>query len=573
MLLQVFCRYVLNASLSWSEELTRLLFVWLTFLGFGLGVERDALPTIFVLGDRIASRKAAAILNAARDVLSLAVAMLMAFSGFRLAREIAAIPTPALGVSVAWFPLAVGVGGALLVIQLVAKSVARSGSRAEALLLALVGGLVALGIGKLPPGLVPLEIAMAAVFVGFSVLGVPIALSLTGAAFIGLADFGMANLETIARQLSEGVNSFLLLAIPFFMLTGILMASGGLADRLVAFAQSLVGWMRGGLAQVDIMVSAIFADISGSAIADAASVGGVLIPQMICRGYPPRFAAAVQAAGGTLGLIFPTSAALIIYSSVTNAPISSLFRAAVIPALIVSGAFMIVNALMARRLGLLPASGFVAAEVPPAFGRAILPLFAIVIIIGGIFGGVFTPTESGVVAVAYSLLVAVAATRGLHWRALPGLLVEASVNTARVTSILAGAMAAGWLLALSGIPQAASAALMGGVTNPIVGLLVINLIFFLVHTVMEAAPAIVVVTPILLPAVAALHIDPIQLGVVIVINSGIGMILPPMGILTYLTASIADVRAGPVFRAVLPYAAALIAVLLLVTFLRGICIA
>jgi C4-dicarboxylate transporter, DctM subunit len=429
---------------------------------------------------------------------------------------------------------------------------------------------MALGIAWMPPGFVPFEIAVAVVFIGSSLIGVPIALSLTGTAFIGLADFGMANLEAIARELAEGVDSFLLLAIPFFMLTGIVMASGGLADRLVAFAQSLVGWMRGGLAQVDIVVSAIFADISGSAIGDAASVGSVLIPQMIRRGYLPHFAAAVQAAGGTLGLLFPPATALIIYSSVTNVPISSLFGAALAPALMASAVFMMVNAVMARRLGLMPAAQFVAAAVPFAFGRAILPLFAIVIIIGGILGGVFTPTESGVVAVAYSVLVGLAATRVLRWGVLPALLIEASVSTARITSILAGAMGVGWLLALSGIPQAASGALLRGITDPIVGMLAINLIFLVVHTVMEAAPAIVIITPILLPAITVLHIDPIQLGVLIVINSGIGMVVPPMGILTYLTASIAGVKAGLVFRTVLPYAAALALVLLLVLFVHGL---
>lgn len=569
MLLQVFCRYVLNASLSWSEELTRLLFVWLTFLGFSLGVERDVLPTMFVLSDWVVNRAITAVLNAVRDVLSFAVAMLMMFSGFRLAPQIASIPTPAIGVSVAWFPLAVGTGGGLLIIQLLAKTFTRTGSRPIALLLALAGAAVAIGIVTVPSGMVPLAIVMPCVFVGISVLGVPIALSLTGTAFIGLTDLGMANPEAIARQLSEGVNSFLLLAIPFFMLCGIVMASGGLAERLVAFAQTLVGWMRGGLAQVDIMVSAVFADISGSAIADAASVGGVLIPQMIRQGYPPRFAAAVQAAGGTLGLLFPTSAALIIYSSVTNVPVASLFTAAIGPALLVTAAFMIVTAVTSRRLGLTPVAGFVIGDVLPAFRRAVLPLFAVVIIIGGILGGVFTPTESGVVAVAYSLLLALTTTRALRWEALPGLLIEASINTARVTSILAGAMAVGWPLVLSGIPQTISGSLLRGASSPIGGLLLINLIFLIVHMVMEAAPSIVVVTPILLPAITALHINLIQLGILVALNSGVGMILPPMGILTYLTASIAKVRPGPVFRTVLPYAAALILVLLLVLFAGG----
>ena len=388
MLLQVFCRYVLNASLSWSEELTRLLFVWLTFIGFGLAVERDALPTIFVLGDRVANRATAATLNAARDAMSLTVAVLMAIYGLELARGVAAIPTPALAVSAAWFPLAVGSGGVLLVVQLIAKTIARTRSPVLACGLAAAGVLLAIGVTFLPPDVAPTGIVTAAVFIVLSVLGVPIALGLAGAAFVGVADCGLADLEAIARQLSEGVNSFLLLAIPFFMLTGVVMSSGGLAERLVAFAQSLVGWMRGGLAQVDIVVSAIFADISGSAVADAASVGGVLIPQMIRRGYPPQFAAAVQAAGGTLGLLFPPATALIVYSSVTDVPISSLFAAAVIPALIVSGVFMIVNGVMSRRLGLMPAAGFAAPKILGAFVRAILPLFAIVIIIGGILGGV-----------------------------------------------------------------------------------------------------------------------------------------------------------------------------------------
>lgn len=432
--------------------------------------------------------------------------------------------------------------------------------------MAAAGALVALGVALLPPGFAPAGIVAAAIFAALSVIGVPVALSLAGAAFVGVADSGLADLGAVARQLSEGVDSFLLLAIPFFMLTGVVMAGGGLADRLVGLAQALVGWMRGGLAQIDVVVSAIFADISGSAVGDAASVGSVLIPQMIRSGYPPQFAAAVQAAAGTLGLLFPPATALIVYSSVTDVPISALFAAALLPALAVSGVFIIVNAILSRRLGLMPAAGFAAAEIPRAFGRAILPLFAIVIIIGGILGGVFTPTESGVVAVAYSLFIALAAMRSLRLSAVPAMLVEASVGTARVTSILAGAMAVGWLLALTGIPQAVSAALLHNVSSPVAGLLAINLIFLIMHTVMEAAPAIVVVTPILLPAIAALHIDPIQLGILIVINSGIGMILPPMGILTFLTASIASVAAGQVFRAVLPYAAALVLVLLLMVF-------
>jgi len=182
------------------------------------------------------------------------------------------------------------------------------------------------------------------------------------------------------------------------------------------------------LAQVDIIVSAIFADISGSAVGDAASIGGVLIPQMIRRGYPPRFAAAVQAAGGTLGLLFPPATSLIVYSSVTNVPISSLFAAAIVPGLIVTGAFMTVNVVMSRRLSLAAEARFAAAAIPRALASATLPLFAIVIIIGGILGGIFTPTESGVVAIAYSLLVALLATRSLRWRALPDLLTEASIN-------------------------------------------------------------------------------------------------------------------------------------------------
>lgn len=567
MLLQVFCRYVLNASLSWSEELTRLLFVWLTFLGFGLAAQRGALPTIFVLGERVSDQRLARALFAIRDVMSMAVALLMAVGGFQLARRVAAMPTPALGMSTAWFPLAVGSGGALLAIQLLVKPiVARRRSLPASLGLLGLAALAAAGAVLLPTGFAPVELVTIAVFCVLSVLGVPIALGLAGAAFVGLADTGLANMEAIARQLYDGVNSFLLLAIPFFMLTGVVMSGGGLAERLVAFAQSLVGWMRGGLAQVDIVVSAIFADISGSAVGDAASVGGVLIPQMIRSGYPPQFAAAVQAAGGTLGLLFPPATALIIYSSVTNVPISALFAAAVVPALIVTAIFMAVNHLMARRLNLAPSARFNSHEIYRTLGRAALPLLAIVIIIGGILGGVFTPTESGVVAVAYSLVVALAATRSLRFRAVPTLLIEASIGTARVTSILAGATGIGWLLTLTGIPAAISAALLHNISSPVVGLLAINVIFLVMHTVMEAAPAIVVVTPILLPAIAALHIDPIQLGILIMINSGVGMILPPMGILTFLTASIAEIRVEKAFYAVTPYAAALIVALLVMVF-------
>ena len=269
-----------------------------------------------------------------------------------------------------------------------------------------------------------------------------------------------------------------------------------------------------------------------------------------------------------MGLLFPPATSLIIYASVTNVSISSLFAAAVVPGLILAAGFMVVNLLLARRLDLAPAASFVVLEVPKAFASAVLPLFTIVIIIGGIF----TPTESGVVAIAYSLCVALLAMRSLHWRALPDLLTEASVTTARGSSTIAGAMGIGWVLALTGIPTAISTALLGHVSNPIAGILLINLIFLALHTVMEAAPAIVIVTPILLPAISSLHINPIQLGISIMVNSGIGMILPPMGVLTFLTASIAEIAPGRVFLAVVPYALALAVLLLLIVLLPGICL-
>jgi tripartite ATP-independent transporter DctM subunit len=406
--------------------------------------------------------------------------------------------------------------------------------------------------------------ALAATWLGLMVLGMPIFLTLGVSCLAYLWANGDV-LLAVPQRLTASANSFTLLAAPFFMLSGLAMNTAGVTHRIYDFAECLAGWLRGGLAHVNIVGSVIFAGMSGSAVADAAGLGTIEIKAMADEGYPKEFAAAVTAASATIGPIIPPSVPLLFYGVVADASIGRLFLGGVIPGLLMAGALMVMVAWMSHRRGY-PSHPFPGVRVAARrTRRAALSLLTPVILLGGMLSGVFTPTEAAFVAAAYALLLGLAVHRELKWRDLPGLFLETVETNAVVLMLVMTSSLFGWVLARAQVPQALGAWFLGLSTDPLIVLLVINVFLLIVGCFMEALAALVILVPVFLPVIKALGIDPIHFGVVMVLNLMIGTLTPPIGIVLFVVARVAQLPFERVTRATAPFLAPLVVVLLLIT--------
>jgi tripartite ATP-independent transporter DctM subunit len=406
------------------------------------------------------------------------------------------------------------------------------------------------------------------VFMGF---GIPVffAMGLSSLVFI-LATGGGVPLNVMATSLIQGIDSFSFLAIPFFFLAGDLMNTGGITRRLLAFAASLVGHIRGGLSHVAILGTMVFSGVSGSAVADAAAIGGAMIPAMKKENYPPAYAAAVVAAAATMGPIIPPSIAFVVFALVTDVSVGRLFVAGAIPGLLM-GVYLLITAYwIARRRNFPKAKRATAAEVVRSFGQAVLALAMPVIIIGGIVGGVVTPTEAGAVAVVYSGLVGLFAYRELKVRDLPRIVTESAVNSGLILLMIAASGIFSWLVANLALGETLVQFFTSLTDSRWVMLVIINVFFLIWGLALEPAVALVTLVPLLVPLAKAYNIDLVQLGVVVVLNLMNGQLTPPSGVITFLTAQIANAPLQKVFREAWPFTVALIAVLALVTFIPAL---
>jgi len=388
------------------------------------------------------------------------------------------------------------------------------------------------------------------------------AMGLAGFAFLFLA--GVPGI-VIPQKVAMAANSFPLLAAPLFILMGNLMNASGISVRIFEFAKAIVGWMRGGLAQANIVGSVIFAGMSGSAVADAAGLGTVEIEAMKREGFAPETAAAVTAASATIGPIIPPSLPMIVYGVAAETSIGALFLAGVIPGLLMAGALM----LMVRHLAIredMPRHPFEGAgALWRAFRRAFWALMAPVVLFGGLFSGIFTPTEAAAVAVVYALVLGVFVYRDFRIADLPKVILDTVETTGVVMALVMTASLLGYCISVSRLPQEFGGWLTGLTQNPLVYLLIVNVLLLVVGCFMEALAAMLVLIPILVPVAAKLGIDPVQFGLVFVLNLMIGTITPPVGVVLYVTAKVANVPFERTARAVLPYLVPLLAVLALIT--------
>ncbi len=402
-------------------------------------------------------------------------------------------------------------------------------------------------------------------------VGVPVAYALGIASLVGALWIDIP-LDAVMLKISDGVDNFALLAIPFFVLAGAIMAEGGMARRLVAFASVFVGFIRGGLALVNILASTFFGAISGSSVADTASIGSVLIPQMEKQGYPRVFATNVTVCGSVQAILIPPSHNAVIYSLAAGGTISiaHLFLAGILPGLLLGLTLMAMCLFVARKHNFPRGERIPLRRAVKISVEALWGLMTMVIIMGGILGGVFTPTESAAVACVYAFLVTMLVYRDYRWRDLPRL-VHRTVKTVAIVMILIGfASGFGYIMALMQLPAKVTAFFTGLSSDKYVILMLLNAMLLVLGTLMDMAPLILICTPILLPVVTSLGVDPIHFGMIMMVNLGIGLITPPVGSVLFVGCAVGKVPIEAVVRTIWPFYMGLFAVLLVVTYVPAV---
>lgn len=417
-------------------------------------------------------------------------------------------------------------------------------------------------------------IVLTIIFFALLFYRVPIAVAIAVASCVTITALLTFNFGAFvgAQKIATGVNSFTLLAVPFFILSGLMMNTGGIAQRLINFSEALLGRVPGSLALTNIAGNALFGSLSGSGIAAAAAMGGTLAPIEAEKGYDPEFSAAVNAVSAPVGQLIPPTAAFIVFSlAAGGASISALFLAGWIPGLLWAVAVGAVTLVISKK------RNYPTSDEPFNFGRLgktfidALPSLALVfIIVGGIVGGVFTATEAAAIAVVYTFILSVFVYKTIDRHHLIVILGDAAIMSAQIMFLVGASGVMGFVLSFTGIPQALSDAILGVSTNPLVILLLINIILLIVGTFMDMAPAILIFTPILLPIATSVGIDPIHFGVIMVFNLAVGTVTPPVGTVLFVSSNVSDVPVEKIMKEAIPFFIAVLIILMLVTYIPSL---
>ncbi|WP_017756227.1 TRAP transporter large permease [Calidifontibacillus oryziterrae] len=402
------------------------------------------------------------------------------------------------------------------------------------------------------------------------IINVPIAVALGVSAAIIIIVQGDIPLLAVMQRMFNSVDSFPLLAVPFFILAGKLMETGGISKRLIHFAEVMVGRLKGGLGIVSIIACGFFAAISGSAAATTAAVGSILIPAMVKKGYDKNFSTAIQAAGGTVGIMIPPSVPLVLFGVAAGVSISDLFIAGIVPGLLVMGSLMILVYIISIMKGYGGGEKYGFKDFLIAFKDAIFALLMPVIILGGIYGGIFTPTEAAVVAVVYGLIIGLFVYKEIKWKDLGEIFNSSLVITSVIMFIMSCAAVFGYLLTREKVPVEMTELMLSITDNWIVALLIINVLLLIVGTFMETAAAIIILTPILAPIATALGIDLTHFGIIMIVNLAIGFITPPVGLNLFVASNIAGTKFESLVKAIIPFIIIMIIDVLIVSFIPSI---
>ena len=404
------------------------------------------------------------------------------------------------------------------------------------------------------------------------ILGVPIAVTVGFSSIIFILASGIQP-SIVIQRLFMGIDSTALMAIPMFILAGELMNRGGLGTRLVKLINNLVGSVTGGLALVAIMSCMFFAAISGSGVATAAAIGGILIPAMALEGYDRSYAGAVIATASPIGVIIPPSISFVVYGVLANVSITDLYKAGIPAGIIMGLALMTVAYIIARKRKYKPAKkevGVQSLQKDRSLKTFLDPLWALmtpVIIVGGVFGGIFTATESAVVAVVYSMFVGLFIYKELKWKDIPKIILEAAIGSAKIMFIIANAMLFAWVMAYARIPQMILSGFLSMNMGTVATLLFINLVLLIAGTFMETSAILLIAVPIFLPLVVALGVDPVHFGIIVTVNTAVGLVTPPFGVCLFTASAVSGVSIPKLSKAVLPFIAAMIVATLIITFI------
>ena len=403
---------------------------------------------------------------------------------------------------------------------------------------------------------------------GLAFLGFPIYIALGIGTLAALNMAGMPAL-VLPQELFAGMNSSSLLAIPFFILAGNIM-SRSITVKLIDIANAIIGWIRGSVAVVTVLASALFGAISGSGVATASAIGGITIPAMQREGYPSEFSTAIASISSILGPIIPPSITLIVYASITNVSVSQLFMGSVIPGILLAGSLIVYALVYGKRKNLPAHEKQTPKQIGHAFKEGIWALLMPIIILGGIFGGIFTPTEAAAVAVVYALIISLTVYRDMKLSELPQVFVEASVSTATIMMMVGLSKASSYVVVTSGLPQQLLDVFTSITSNRIVILLLLNLLFLIIGMLMEANAAIIMMTPILTPLLTAFNIDALQFGIVMSFNLCIGLVTPPVGLCLLICNQIAKTRLMKALKAMMPMLLISVIVLMLITYIPAL---
>jgi len=411
-----------------------------------------------------------------------------------------------------------------------------------------------------------LTVAILGVMLSLLVLNVPVAVSIALATLSGVVIIGLPPVIVVQRMFA-GLDTFTLIAVPLFILAGRLMAAGGVTGSLINVANVLVGFLKGGLAYVNVMASLLGSGMTGSAAADTSASGTIMIPVMKDRGYDTGFTVAITATSSTIGILIPPSIPLVVYGVTTNTSIGRLFIAGLIPGLLMFIALIVVVALVSKKHNYPREERIPIKQAVFIILKGIPAMLTVIIIVGGIRGGFFTPTEGAGIAVAYTFLLGIFCYKGLKIRQVPKIILEVAVTTGQVALLVATASALGWLFARQGIPAIISAFLMGITTEKILLLLIINIMLLLIGMFLDLTPAVIIFAPILLPIAISLGIDPVHFGLIMVVNLAIGLCTPPAGVCLFIATGIAKTSITSVLRGFIAPLLAMIVVLMFVTYL------
>lgn len=568
--LQVVLRYGFNAGLPWPEELATWVFGWAVFLGMALATGRDTHISIDVVQRMLQPRARLALEFFIRAIMAAASMMLVIHGYDYVSRAIAA--SPALQWPMKYYFAAVPVGGALNLLFLLWPKSGQSWLRGIAVVAsgAAIYALVLYGLSGLY-GQSGSAIVLVLVGVSGIVIGVPVAFALAFGAFAAFAPFSQMLLVTISQNMAASLNSFTLLAIPFFILAAAVMNAGGITPRLVDLAMQLVGHLRGGLGQANVVTNTMLAGISGSSTADASTIAKLMVPEMAKHGYGRPFSAALTAAAATIANLIPPGLGLIVYAALASVSVGALFVATIVPGLMTAGALILTVYVISRIRGY----GGDRPKAPlkermSSLSLAIPALILPVVIVGGVRFGAFTATEAGAIALLYALFCGAFIYRRLTARNLLAAIRESVLDTAVIAVIIAAAAPFAWVLAFEQVPQKIAQGLATLVERPWLLMLAINVFLLVVGLFMEMIASLVILVPILVPLIVAAGVDPIQFGIIIVMNLVIGALTPPLGVLVFTTARVGGANQAETFRAILPFVGVLVVVLLLVTFIPGL---